>query len=269
MREFFIDTANPDAIKNIGQNLEDKIDLSLVKGVTTNPNAFNKIDEKKLDRWLIIANEIADIIFSLRKDNKGEIHIQLPNSKMNANQAINFAQYISDNLPKDKIKIGMKLPPYVDLLTQAGELNKIVLTNVTGVSDHATALKCISYGVNYVSIIPGRMEEVGIQAKDLMSYLFTSNHRDTKIISGSMRTIEQLIWTFQLNTVPTIGEKVFDLIFSNDNFDKVLNIDYDKKFPSEEFSPKVTDESFNLSKDFFYQMDELGSAATEDFENLS
>ena len=76
----------------------------------------------------------------------------------------------------------MKIPPYNEFLNISEELNQKVLTNVTGVSDHATAMKCISYGVNYVSIIPGRMEEVGIDAVSLMTYLFSSNYKSTKLL---------------------------------------------------------------------------------------
>jgi len=171
MKDFFFDTANLEFIKETSKKLEGKIDFKLIRGVTTNPNAFNKIEEPSLFKWVEIAEEIGNFINDLRQDNKGEIHIQLPNSNLNIDKAIKFANYISE-LPKDKMTIGMKIPPYVQILENVDELNDIVLTNVTGISDHATAMKCISYGVNYVSIIPGRMEEVGIPAKELMTYLF-------------------------------------------------------------------------------------------------
>lgn len=267
MKDFFFDTANLKFIKETSEKLEGKIDFKLIRGVTTNPNAFNKIDEPSLFKWVEIAEEIGNFIFDLRQDNKGEIHIQLPNSTLNIDKAIKFANYISE-LPKDKMTIGMKIPPYVELLKNVDAINDIVLTNVTGISDHATAMKCISYGVNYVSIIPGRMEEVGIPAKELMSYLFQSNHGNTKIISGSMRTLEQLEYTFQLNTVPTIGERVWPLIFEDNNLKNLLNIDYEVEFKISELSPKITDRSIELSSDFFVQMDELGKTATHDLNQI-
>ena len=265
MRDFFIDTANIESIKKIVGKLEDEINLNQIIGVTTNPNAFSKINEPKLGKWIETAQEISEFICSFRGDSKGEVHIQLPNSQMNIDEALLFAEYIS-KLPNDKITVGMKIPPYLGLLKNIDEVKKLVKTNVTGISDHATALKCISYGVDYVSLIPGRMEEVGIEAQNLMAYLFSANHNETKIISGSMRTLEQLIWTFQLNTIPTIGEKVFDLMFESENINSVLSIDYTKEFNTNEFSPLIKEESINLSVDFFKQMDQLGETAHKEFK---
>ena len=81
--------------------------------------------------------------------------------------------------------VGMKIPPYQEILTNLEELNKTVLTNVTGVSDHATALKCITCDVNYVSIIPGRMDKVGIPALEPFSYLFQAKHKKLKLYLGA------------------------------------------------------------------------------------
>ncbi len=267
MKEFYFDTANLEFIKKTSEQLINKLDKKLIKGVTTNPNAFSKIDQFSLHQWIETAEEISNFLFELRGDADGEIHIQLPYSKFDIEQAIKFAEFIS-NLPKDKIKVGMKIPPFNKILKFTDELNKIVLTNVTGVSDHATAMKCISYGVNYVSVIPGRMEEVGIDALSLMSYLFSSEHKSTKIISGSMRNLDQLTYTFQLNTVPTIGERVWPLILKDNNLEKILDIDYSQPFATNEFSPNIDNKSIELSSDFFSQMDELGKIAREDLEKF-
>tara|TARA_A100001015_G_scaffold319538_1_gene442739 strand:- start:4818 stop:5627 length:810 start_codon:yes stop_codon:yes gene_type:complete len=266
MKEFFFDTANLEYIKKTTEKLDGKIDFQLIKGITTNPNAFNKINENNLERWLEIAENLGQFLFDLRGDNKGEVHIQLPNSEIEIDLAIKFADYISQ-LSGDRMTVGMKIPPKLQILEKIDILKEMVLTNVTGVSDPSTALKCITFNVDYVSLIPGRMEEVGIDAKRLMAFLFTSNHGNTKIISGSMRTIEQLIWTFQLNTVPTIGEKVFDLMFENDNLNKLINIDYDFDFDVEDFSPNIDEKSIKLSTDFFDQMNELGLTAYKEFRN--
>lgn len=266
MKEFFFDTANLQFIKETTEKIENKINFKLVKGVTTNPNAFSKINQFNLNEWIETAIKISEYISELRNDNEGEIHIQLPYSKFNPDTAIKFAELISGICP-EKIRVGMKIPPFTQILKFTEDLNKIVLTNVTGVSDHATALKCISYGVNYVSVIPGRMEEVGIKAVDQISYLFSSNHKSTKIISGSMRTLEQLIYTFQLNTIPTIGERVWPILLEGSNLDNILNIDYDKNFHETQFSPTIDEKSKNLSESFFLQMDELGEKARKEFES--
>ncbi len=267
MREFYFDTANLEFIKETSDQLINKIDSKLIKGVTTNPNAFSKIDQYSLYQWIETAEEIVNFIHELRGDDEGEIHIQLPYSKFRIEDALKFADHIS-NLPKDKIKVGMKIPPFNEFLKNAEELNQKVLTNVTGVTDHATAMKCISYGVNYVSIIPGRMEEVGIDAVSIMTYLFSSNHKSTRIISGSMRTLDQLVYTFQLNTIPTIGERVWPLLLDENNLEKIINIDYSHSFDSSEFSPNIDNRSYDLSVSFFEQMDELGVTASEDLKNI-
>ena len=44
MKQFFIDTANIDFIQLLMDKYGSKIDSKLIKGVTTNPNAFSKIE---------------------------------------------------------------------------------------------------------------------------------------------------------------------------------------------------------------------------------
>ena len=267
MKEFFFDTADLEFIKKTTEKLEGKIDFKLIKGVTTNPNAFNKIDKHSMYQWVEIAEEIGNFLYDLRQDNKGEVHIQLPNANLKIDHAVKFANFIS-KLPKSKMTVGMKIPPYQEILTNLEELNKTVLTNVTGVSDHATALKCITYDVNYVSIIPGRMEEVGIPALELLSYLFQAKHKKTKIISGSMRTIDQLKYTFQIGTIPTLAKGFGPLVLDNNTLDQLLNLDYSSVKTTTEFSPEISKKSFDLSKDFFTQMNELGKFANDELLDL-
>ena len=51
MKDFFFDTANIDFIKSTMDKYGDDIKPSWVRGVTTNPNAFNKIKLTHLDEW--------------------------------------------------------------------------------------------------------------------------------------------------------------------------------------------------------------------------
>ena len=69
------------------------------------------------------------------------MHIQLPNANLKIDHAVKFANFIS-KLPKSKMTVNEN-PTYQEILTNLEELNKTVLTNVTGVSDHAATLKCI------------------------------------------------------------------------------------------------------------------------------
>ena len=120
--ERFFDTANLEFIKETSKT-EGKTPNH--RGGTTNPNAFNKIEEPSLFKWVEIAEEIGNFANDLRQDNKGVIHIQLP-LNLNIDKAIKFANYISE-LPKDKMTIGMKI--HVQIFENVDELNDIVLTN--------------------------------------------------------------------------------------------------------------------------------------------
>ena len=171
------------------------------------------------------------------------------------------------NLCEDKCKIGMKIPPYREILANVKSYNANVITNVTGIADSATALKCCTYDVAYISIIPGRMEEVGIDAETAIAFVNQCNFGNTKIITGSQRTTEQIIYSFYLDTVPTIGEKCWNDIFQEDNFQRILDIEY-KYNQVGEFSPHITEKNINLSLAFFKQMDELGDKAYRDLLEL-
>ena len=59
----------------------------------------------------------------------------------------------------------MKIAPHKRMLELNEELKDKIDLNVTGTADCSTALMSLSYGVRYVSIIPGRMEEKGIVSK--------------------------------------------------------------------------------------------------------
>ena len=139
-----------------------------------------------------------------------------------------------------------------------GEIQKLMPVNVTGLADCGTALSCMTYGVDYVSIIPGRMEEVGIVADDHLKFLLKRNS-DTKVITGSMRTIDGLARAVKYDTIPTIGTRVWD---------KIANKSLDIGTLSEQdplFSPHIDSRNTDLSVSFFHQMDTLGMKAYEEF----
>lgn len=262
MKQFFIDTANINFIQLLMDKYGSKIDSKLIKGVTTNPNAFSKIEKYHLNEWIDHVGSLSQIISDIRGDNEGEIHIQIPFSELEPQKVIEYAKYIKDS-SNSLCKIGMKIPPFQPTLKVVDECNKYVKTNVTGVADSSTALKCATYNIDYVSIIPGRMEEVGIDAISAISFVNQANLGNTKIITGSQRTTEQVIYCFVLDTIPTIGEKCWNNIFEGDNIDKILNIDY-KINKIGEFSPTISMDNTNLSLDFFKQMDSLGDQAYKD-----
>lgn len=61
-------------------------------------------------------------------------------------------------------KVSLKIPSYKRYLKLTYEFNSLDF-NVTGISDCVTALSAIYGNVKYISMIPGRMEEVGTNAK--------------------------------------------------------------------------------------------------------
>lgn len=262
MRDFFFDTANIDFIKSTLDKYGSHINPKWVRGITTNPNAFSKINKFHLNEWISHAKEMGKLVQEIRGDNEGEIHIQAPYSYMEPGDILEYAKMISD-ITEGTCKVGMKIPPYQGALQYVDKFNEYVITNVTGLADSATALKCCTYNVGYISIIPGRMEEVGIDAKTAIAFVNQCNFGNTEIITGSQRTTDQIIYSFYLNTIPTIGEKCWSDIFEGDNFQKILNIQYEYE-PVGPFSPLISQENINLSLAFFKQMDGLGFTAYED-----
>jgi len=110
------------------------------------------------------------------------------------------------------------------------------------------------------------MEESGIDAESAIAFVNQCNFGNTQIITGSQRTTEQIIYSFYLDTVPTIGEKCWCDIFQGNNFQRILNIEYGYK-PVGHFSPTISQDNINLSLAFFEQMDSLGDTARQDLEN--
>jgi hypothetical protein len=157
-------------------------------------------------------------------------------------------------------KIGLKITPYFEDIENLAFYNKNeAFVNVTGIADCSTALACIQDGhTKYISIIPGRMEEAGIDAKEQIRFVMERNFTNTEVIAGSMRTLEGLKWTVEYGCVPTIGTRVWDLMTNND----LSSLNKWHKLPFTEnpmkFSPLVTKTGTDLSIAFFKQMDEMG-----------
>lgn len=262
MKKFFFDTADYEYIKKAWASLKKDVNKDLVVGITTNPNAFFKLNKLSIKEWFDTLPRLCETVSEIRQDSKGVVYIQGPNSGMKSDELIRYAEKVS-KLTDGNTKVGLKIPPFVEALKVSREISNFTEVNVTGVSDAATALKCFTYpAVRYVSVIPGRMEEVGINAKAQISFLNQANERRPELIAGSMRTIEGLIWTFQYGTVPTIGERVWNLVLEGNNIQHLLNINYSDSLEFvPEYSPIVDERSFNLTKAFFEQMDNCGKVA--------
>lgn len=260
MKKFFFDTADISFIKRTWESISPSVAKELVVGITTNPNAFFKLNKLSIREWFDLLPRLCEVVSEIRQDDQGVVYIQGPSSQMSPDELLRYAETVS-NLTDGNTKVGLKLPPFVNVLKYVDRINEYTPTNITGIADAGTALKCITYPVRYVSIIPGRMEEVGIDAKAQIDFVNQANFSSTEIIAGSMRTIDGLIWTFQYNTVPTIGERVWNILLDADNLTHVLNINYTDTRQSSPFCPLISQVHFDLSRAFFTQMDECGRLA--------
>ena len=270
MVNFFIDTANLEYIKDLKTKLNSVVDFRLVRGITTNPNAFKKINKFKLSEWEVHLPKLCELVSEMRQDNDGIVYVQAPVSTMTLNEVLRFAEHIV-KFNDGNTKIGLKIPPFKNILEGIPEIEKIMTTNVTGIADAGTALFTSLFQPTYISVIPGRMEEVGVDAKKHVEYLMDAidSCSISEIISGSMRTIEGLLWVSEMGTVPTIGERVWDLIYEDMSIlDKIsfekVDDHFSKKYVSK-FAPLNDQRNTDLSLAFFKQMDEYGAEAYRDF----
>ena len=273
MTAFFFDTADTDYIRKIWDKLGKYIDPSAVVGITTNPNALAKVNCDTLGKFEELVPRMCGLVKELRGEasTEGLVYVQVPNSTMKYEDIIRWAKYVND-FNGNGAAIGLKIPhfSYVLRMTGESELQNLYL-NVTGVSDANTIIKALSYNnVFFASIIPGRMEEVGINANQHLEYLANQQLlRHQNIIAGSMRTIEGLKNSIYYHTVPTIGSRVWDLIDAENRWEEFASYwenTYEvSEEPSADYTPIVTDTNLDLSKQFFDQMDKLGESIHNEF----
>lgn len=261
MFDFFIDTADTDYIEALWKRLGNKIDPKCMRGITTNPSAFHKMGEHSFQEWMAKSTKLAKIIQNIRNDYLGELHIQYPHSTFTQKEFRYFVDLLSIQMP-DNVKVVIKIPPFPEMMKVA-EWNHRDL-NVTGVADAATALMALNHNTHYVSIIPGRMEEHGLDAKAHVAYvqqatLSSERYFRQNVITGSMRTLECLKWCVGYGTIPTIGTRVWDLI-NDTNIDEICS--YSKgcvpMMPTK-FGPRNSEEHSDLSIAFFQEMDQKGA----------
>jgi transaldolase len=267
MFDFFFDTADIDYIKTLWPKMPEEFSHDNIRGITTNPNAFDKLGMTTLESWKSHLPKLCSLVSEFRGDNLGVVYVQMPSSSMSLSEAVSWAKYIS-TYSDGNTKLGLKIPPYYNILSGADELSEIMDLNVTGVSDCSTALSCFNFNVRYVSIIPGRMEEVGIDADAHLLFSQKRNNRETsEIITGSMRTVEGLKRAVAAGTVPTIGQRVWDILIDNDfDFGK---LEYYNLNILDRFSPHISDKNTQLSDSFFEQMDDFGKNVYSDWKEFA
>lgn len=260
MFDFLIDTADVEYIKKKWDEIGNTIPSKNVLGVTTNPNAFYKTNDLSISQWKTKSLQLCSLIKQIRGDSDGVLHVQFPNSNLTEDLFVKWLQIVSEFTNGDA-KLAIKIPPFKKALDIATKHKQNYELNTTGISDAGTALFALSYNIDYASIIPGRMEEVGIDAKSHVSYVVNSNKGNKKVITGSMRTLEGFKWCVEYGTLPTIGTRVLDLINVN-NVNEILTWDL-VKINQDDFAPHNSDVNRLLSKQFFEQMDNMGLKAFE------
>jgi hypothetical protein len=270
---FFFDTADTDYINRIWEKLHKYVDADSVIGITTNPNALAKVNCDTLAKFEELVPRMCETVAAIRgsESTQGLVYVQVPNSTMQDSEILAWAEYV-DTFNTGAAAIALKIPhfSYALHLSEHPLMKKLYL-NVTGVSDAGTIIRSLSYpNVFFASIIPGRMEEVGIDADAHMQYL--AHHlafRHQNIIAGSMRTIKGLQKSIFFNTVPTIGSRVWDLIDAENRWEEFASY-WDNVYqvpdePVADYIPIITDVNIDLSKQFFEQMDVLGSSMHTEF----
>jgi len=279
MKGFFIDTADISQIQGVlDKCTEHNISLNpyTFRGVTTNPNAMAKIDKYHFKDWI----KHVDSINMFLSDYFGymhsrEIHVQVPNSQtLNKSDIFYFIDAILLECESDYVNLGIKISPmYLKLVSDIrDEYEGRVKVNVTGLADAVNVFRALSYGVDYASIIPGRMEERSVNANEHLELLATRGVAGTsEVITGSMRTLKGLYNAFKYNTVPTIGMRVWDQIFESDRttskFAKEIVSVSNIISIRENASVEIPSTCIDLTREFFEQMDELGKQCTHDVIN--
>lgn len=270
---FFFDTADTDYIKRIWDNLGKYVSGDSVVGITTNPNALAKVNCDTLNKFEELVPRMCQTVNEVRGkgQSNGLVYVQVPNSTMKEDDVIRWAEYVN-SFNGNGAAMALKIPHfnYILRIADAPELENLYL-NVTGVSDANTIIKALNYpSVFFASIIPGRMEEVGIDADSHLEYLANTKFaRYQNVIAGSMRTLEGLRKSIYYHTIPTIGTRVWDIIAAENRWEEFVSYwetTYEiNEEPSSEYTPTVTDTNIQLSKQFFEQMDILGDNIHKEF----
>jgi transaldolase len=264
LKQFYVDTADVEYIGYVLEFLHKRGLLHHFRGITTNPNAMAKVNAHSLPEWESAIRKVVNVVDYWGLES--EVHVQLPNTQViTADEVRKYVDRIRCVVDGNSagVQLGIKISPLQLYRQVVGELqSECVVVNVTGLADHASVLRASSFGVDYASIIPGRMEEVNINANAHLEFLQTSNLDETKVITGSMRTIQGLLDAFIRDTLPTIGTRVWDQILTSDDLLLEKCLHEPTLQPVQLLVPPIIDyRNITLSKEFFASMDELGTRA--------
>ena len=93
---FFFDTADVEYIRQTWSKLESRITPNSVAGITTNPNAFHKIEANTIQNWKDKTLELCKLVSDIRQDSLGVVFVQQPNSQMQGSDVLKWASLVSE-----------------------------------------------------------------------------------------------------------------------------------------------------------------------------
>ncbi|MBU0767527.1 MAG: hypothetical protein KJ687_00325 [Proteobacteria bacterium] len=263
---FFLDTADLADLSAVWSNINHLFSSTSVRGVTTNPNTLIKAHVKDIESFKKHLKNLCGWVSRVRPDGEGVVYVQQPHSTMDDESVIRWSEFLT-SLGDGKSRIALKIPCFPRSLRLVSKLSEKIEINVTGITDAATALHCLSYRIRYVSMLFGRMQELGTDSKTHVAFAQQRRNDESEIITGSMRTIEDLKWCCQVGTVPTIGIKVWNQIFDKMDVNKLPTFWSEREdYELASHPPSTTEKQVELSKSFFSQMDDLGSSIYKDFQ---
>jgi len=291
IQQFFVDTADTDSIRAVWEALSKNTPPSALLGITTNPNALDKIQCHTLSHFEKVVYNLTSLVSEIRGDSLGTVYVQIPNSHASNLEYIAWAKYVQ-SLGDGRTAVGLKIPPYDRVLswfntsvfhwagntvrkTHSVDVIDLQL-NVTGVADAATFLRARAWTniVKYVSIIPGRMSEVGIDYESHLSFLsgLAEAPRNPGTITGSMRTVEGLTTAIRYGTIPTIGMRIWDSLAPEEylSFNSLWDGLPLASKEIDEFCcpPIILRDNIELSLSFFKQMNTLGLQMYTEFKTI-
>jgi len=247
MRTFFIDSANPEFINEIistvGGNPKEYF-----AGLTTNPKILQRQEITNKDFFFKI-NQLLTLVDHLRSnDRMGRVYVQMPLSTMLEPELCPWIDKLNKEF--NTRMLGIKLPPSERLIQICNMVYSSLSLNITGVTEHETAVRVSKHDVDYISFLFGRLEAEGVNVENEIKLTLNQMRRGPKLISGSLRDFSGLKRSFELNMVPTIGTSAWQSMKDNgelNNFIKLLD------------DPEVPRKSIEMSESFFKEMDEIST----------
>jgi len=195
--KIFLDTADLASIRR-------GIETGLVDGVTTNPSHVAKTGKTFEE----VVHEICQIVPE---------HVSAEAMAEGADGLVEEARRIASIAPQ----VVVKIPMTRDGLRAAAVLEKEhnVRTNVTMVFSPTQALLAMKAGASYVSIVLSRLENVGIEANQLIEDTMAIRRIygfNSEIIAGSLKTQPTLLSCLRAGVdIATIPESLFDQMFQH------------------------------------------------------